>query len=116
MQRARLPRSIVGSPASAAMSAGIMRRIGCASATSMTSFHSMHVPSPTILGRAPYRIQQEANEIRSQCKDYPTSQTLTVAERLHRAEVSVPPAHGTFRQARRVDQAAAEQLGLEVEQ
>ena len=45
----------------------------------------------------------------------PRIQILTIADLLHGAEVKMPPEHGTFRQARRVDQAAGEQLGFAVE-
>ncbi|CAA9321766.1 MAG: Type III restriction-modification system methylation subunit [uncultured Chloroflexia bacterium] len=48
-------------------------------------------------------------------KDYPKIQILTIAELLRGAEVQMPPAHGTFKQAQRVQQPAGEQLGFEVE-
>ncbi len=37
------------------------------------------------------------------------------ADPLRGAEVQMPPAHGTFKQAQRVQQPAGEQLGFEVE-
>ena len=48
-------------------------------------------------------------------KDYPKIQVLTIAELLRGAEVQMPPAHGTFKQAQRVQQAGGEQLALDVE-
>jgi site-specific DNA-methyltransferase (adenine-specific) len=47
-------------------------------------------------------------------KDYPRMQILTIAELLRGAEVKMPPAHGTFRQARRVDTTDAEQGQLDL--
>ncbi|HSH80764.1 MAG TPA: hypothetical protein VLA19_19725 [Herpetosiphonaceae bacterium] len=37
-----------------------------------------------------------------------------LADLLHGQEVQMPPAHGTFKQAQRVQQPAGEQLGFEV--
>ncbi len=48
-------------------------------------------------------------------KDYPKIQVCTIAELLRGAEVRMPPAHGTFKQAQRVQQAGGEQLALDVE-
>ncbi len=48
-------------------------------------------------------------------KDYPKIQILTVADLLRGAEIQMPPAHGTFKQAQRVQQPAGQQLGFEVE-
>ncbi len=48
-------------------------------------------------------------------KDYPKIQILTIADLLRGAEVQMPPAHGTFKQAQRMQQPAGEQLGFEVE-
>lgn len=48
-------------------------------------------------------------------RDYPKIQILTIGELLKGAEVKMPPAHGTFKQAPRVETAAGEQLGFEVE-
>ncbi len=45
-------------------------------------------------------------------KDYPRIQILTIEELLHGAEVKMPPQFGTFKQARRVQQAEAEQVEL----
>lgn len=47
-------------------------------------------------------------------KDYPDVQVVTVAELLRGAEVKMPPAHGTFKQAQRADQSTAEQHGLDL--
>ncbi len=48
-------------------------------------------------------------------QDYPRVQILTVSELLHGAEVKMPPAHGTFREAQRVRQAEAGQIELTFE-
>ena len=42
-------------------------------------------------------------------RDYPKVQILTIAELLRGAEIAMPPAHGTFKQAQRVQQPEAEQ-------
>jgi site-specific DNA-methyltransferase (adenine-specific) len=47
-------------------------------------------------------------------KDYPRLQILTVADLLCGTEVKMPPAHGTFRQARRVDTTDADQHTLDL--
>ena len=47
-------------------------------------------------------------------KDFPRIQILTIDELLHGAEVKMPPQFGTFKQAQRVQQAAAEQAELEL--
>jgi site-specific DNA-methyltransferase (adenine-specific) len=46
-------------------------------------------------------------------RNYPKIQILTIAELLHGAEVQMPPAHGTFKQAQRVWQPDGEQQGLD---
>lgn len=46
---------------------------------------------------------------------YPRIQILTIAELLRGVEVKMPPAHGTFKQAPRVQAPMGEQLGLGVE-
>lgn len=48
-------------------------------------------------------------------QDYPRIQILTVNELLHGAEVKMPPAHGTFREAQRVRQAEAGQTAFELD-
>jgi site-specific DNA-methyltransferase (adenine-specific) len=48
-------------------------------------------------------------------QDYPRLQILTIDELFHGAEVQMPPAHGTFKQARRVQQSQGDQLGFDVE-
>ncbi len=48
-------------------------------------------------------------------QDYPRLQILTIDELLHGAEVKMPPAHGTFKQAQRVQQRQGDQLGFDVE-
>jgi site-specific DNA-methyltransferase (adenine-specific) len=48
-------------------------------------------------------------------RDYPRIQILTIAELLHGADVKMPPAHGTFKQAQRVQIAEGQQLGFDVE-
>ncbi len=48
-------------------------------------------------------------------RDYPRIQILTIAEFLHGAEVKMPPAHGTFKQAQPVQTAERQQLGFEAE-
>lgn len=45
-------------------------------------------------------------------KNYPCIQILTIAELLRGAEVQMPPQHGTFRQAQKVQQTEAEQPEL----
>jgi site-specific DNA-methyltransferase (adenine-specific) len=47
-------------------------------------------------------------------RDYPRIQIFTIAELLRRAEVQMPPAHGTFKQAQRVERPEAEQQGLDL--
>jgi len=47
-------------------------------------------------------------------KDYPKLQILTVADLLRGAEIKMPPAHGTFKQAQRLQQPDAEQQGFDV--
>jgi site-specific DNA-methyltransferase (adenine-specific) len=42
-------------------------------------------------------------------KDFPRIQILTIADLLHGAKVDMPPAHGTFKQAARVNMPGAEQ-------
>jgi site-specific DNA-methyltransferase (adenine-specific) len=39
-------------------------------------------------------------------RDFPKLQILTVAELLHGAEIKMPPAHGTFKQAQRLGEQA----------
>jgi hypothetical protein len=46
-------------------------------------------------------------------RDFPKLQILTIAELLHGAEIKMPPAHGTFKQASRVDQVDADQHGFD---
>jgi site-specific DNA-methyltransferase (adenine-specific) len=45
-------------------------------------------------------------------KDFPRIQILTIAQLLKGVEVKMPPAYGTFKQAEKVQQRAAEQLDL----
>ncbi|HEX9114728.1 MAG TPA: hypothetical protein VGA61_01560 [Anaerolineae bacterium] len=45
-------------------------------------------------------------------KDYPKVQILTIAQLLKGAEVKMPPAFGTFKQAQKVGEQGPEQLGL----
>lgn len=47
-------------------------------------------------------------------KDYPKMQILTIADLLRGAEIKMPPAHGTFRQAQRVQAPEAEQHGFDL--
>lgn len=47
-------------------------------------------------------------------QNYPKLQILTIAQLLHGGEVKMPPPFGTFKQARRVDQAEAEQQGFDL--
>lgn len=47
-------------------------------------------------------------------KDYPKIQILTIANLLHGADVKMPPAHGTFKQAQRADALGVEQRGLDL--
>jgi site-specific DNA-methyltransferase (adenine-specific) len=47
-------------------------------------------------------------------KDYPKIQILTIADLLRGAEVQMPPAHGTFKQAQRVDTPGADQALLDL--
>lgn len=47
-------------------------------------------------------------------RDYPKLQILTIAELLREAEIKMPPAHGTFKQAQRVQQPDAEQQGFDL--
>lgn len=47
-------------------------------------------------------------------RDYPRIQIFTIAELLRRAEVQMPPPHGTFKQAQRVERSEAEQQGLDL--
>jgi site-specific DNA-methyltransferase (adenine-specific) len=48
-------------------------------------------------------------------RDYPRIQILTIAGLLHGGQVQMPPAHGTFKQAQRVQTAEGQQLGFDVE-
>lgn len=45
-------------------------------------------------------------------KDFPKIQILTIAQLLHGAEVKMPKAYGTFKQAQKVEEAEAGQLNL----
>ncbi len=45
-------------------------------------------------------------------RTYPKIQIVTIAELLHGAEVQMPPAYGTFKQAGRVQPMLGEQLGM----
>ncbi len=47
-------------------------------------------------------------------KDYPKLQILTIAQLLRGAEIKMPPAHGTFKQAQRVQQSDVEQHGFDL--
>jgi site-specific DNA-methyltransferase (adenine-specific) len=47
-------------------------------------------------------------------KKYPRVQILTIDALLRGAEVQMPPAYGTFKQAQRADQASGEQAGFDV--
>jgi len=47
-------------------------------------------------------------------RDYPRIQILTVAGLLHGAEVKMPTAHGTFKQAQRLQQPDVEQQGFDL--
>lgn len=47
-------------------------------------------------------------------RDFPKLQILTIAELLRGAEIKMPPAHGTFKQAQRVQQPDAEQQGFDL--
>jgi site-specific DNA-methyltransferase (adenine-specific) len=47
-------------------------------------------------------------------KDYPKLQIFTIADLLKGAEVKMPPAFGTFKQAQRADQSGASQGMLEM--
>ncbi len=46
-------------------------------------------------------------------RDFPKVQILTIAGLLHGAEVKMPPAFGTFKQAQKVKEAGAEQHGFD---
>lgn len=48
-------------------------------------------------------------------KDFPRIQILAVADLLKGAEIKMPPAYGTFRQAQRVTRPAAQQAALDLE-
>lgn len=48
-------------------------------------------------------------------KDYPRIQILTIAELLHGAEVKMPPAYGTFKQAQKVQTAEGVQTGFDLD-
>ncbi len=45
-------------------------------------------------------------------RDYPKIQVLTISQLLHGAEIKMPPAHGTFKEAQRVRVSDAEQAQL----
>jgi hypothetical protein len=48
-------------------------------------------------------------------RKFPKIQILTIADLLQGADVQMPPAYGTFREAQRVRQAGGDQLALDVE-
>ena len=48
-------------------------------------------------------------------RDFPKIQILTIAELLAGADVKMPPEHGTFKQAQRVQQRQGDQLGFDVD-
>ena len=48
-------------------------------------------------------------------RDYPKIQIRTIEDLLHGAEVQMPPEHGTFKHAQRVQHVSADQLALDVE-
>jgi site-specific DNA-methyltransferase (adenine-specific) len=45
---------------------------------------------------------------------YPRLQILTIEQLLHGAQVQMPPAHGTFKQAQKVKKAGGEQGALDL--
>lgn len=47
-------------------------------------------------------------------RDYPRIQILTISDLLRGSDVKMPPAHGTFKQAQRVDQSGGEQGAMDL--